>query len=784
MHRPIIWIAAAFAAGIVLGKSTLISPYGWGAAGTICAAAAGVLYYQRYPTAAAILGAALAAGGLWYRINTLPPGPDTVAAGAGRDVTLSGTVVRPPTSSPDRLRFVVRAEQLLVRGRSRRVTGLVLVSSRFRTPVHYGDILTVRGRLVRPPPAGNPGEFSYRDYLAAQGIHAQLITRPGTRLRVAGRRGLNSIVAAAYAARVRMSSFFQRAMPGTEGALLMSLLLGDDGAVSDEMRETFRSAGLLHVLVVSGAQVGLMAGTVLWVARAVGLTHPLGAAAAGIAVAFFALMAGWVPSVARATIMTLAGLGAVLARRERDLVAALAVAALALLVSSPLLLFDAGFQLSFAATWSLIYLAPALSERMIRLPHAVRILLAMTVAAQLGVMPILATHFAQVSLAGFLANLVVVPLVGILVPLGFLCGIAGALAPPAGMVLAPALSPLVNAVVLAAEMFARLPAATVGVTPPSPITVAVCYLLLAALVETLRGRIRLRAATLPITATGAVAILLWIQAASALAPPRLSMTFLDVGQGDAIVIRAPSGRVMMIDGGGEIEGRETGFDIGARRVVPALRRMRVSQIDVLVLSHPHEDHAGGLVAVAENFRVGVVLDSGHPHPAPSYPRLLHLVDVRRIPYRVARRGLRIDLGGGARALVLHPEDPLISGSGSDANLNSIVLRLTYGGVSVLFTGDIEGLIETRLLDAGDEVRSTVLKVAHHGSRTSSRPEFLDAVAPQIAVISVGAWNPFGHPHPETLDALAAVGARIYRTDRHGAVTVETDGRHLWVRTLR
>ncbi|MGH2437661.1 MAG: DNA internalization-related competence protein ComEC/Rec2 [bacterium] len=784
MRRPVILVAGAFAAGIILGKSTPVSAYGWIAIGLAFIVAAIFAYGSREPATIAILGSALAAGGLWYQLHMLPPGPDHVSAFAGQTATLFGTVVRPPPSAQERVRFVVRAEHLSMRGETRAVHGLVLVSARAGPRVHYGDQITISGRLARPPPAGNPGEFSYRDYLAAQGIQVQLFTRRGAGARITGRRLLNPAAQVAYSLRARIAAFFQHAMPGMPGALLASLLLGDDGAVPDEVRESFRSAGLLHVLVVSGAQVGLVAGSVLWLVRVVGLNQSVGALVAGTGVIFFALMAGWVPSVARATVMTLAGLAAILVGRERDLYAALAAAALALLVSSPLLLFDAGFQLSFAATWALIYVAPALSERLTALPRALRTLVALTVAAQLSVMPILAVHFAQISLAGFVSNLLVIPLVAVLVPVGFLCGIAGVTIPPIGIFLAALLVPLVNAVAFAATFFARLPGATVDVRPPSLIVVGLSYLALIAATEFLRRGVRPRPAALRIALAGVISTLLWLQVAAGFAPDRLVMTFLDVGQGDAIVIRAPSGLVMMIDGGGEIEGRETGFDIGTRRIVPALRRMGIRQIDVLVLSHPHEDHAGGLVAVAENFRVGVMLDSGYPHPAPSYPHLLHVVEAHRIPYRLARRGMQIDLAGGVKALVLHPEDPLIVGSGSDVNLNSVVVRLTYGHVSALFTGDIEGLIEGRLVESGDELRSTVLKVAHHGSRTSSRPEFLDAVSPQVAVISVGSWNPFGHPHLATLDALAAAGARLYRTDRHGAVTVESDGRTLWVRTAR
>lgn len=784
MHRPVVLVACAFAAGILLGKSTLISPYGWTGIGVVFLVAGVFAYKTGRPTVVVIIGSAIAAGGLWYRINTLPPGEHDVAAHVGQVATLAGTIVRPPPSAQGRARFVVRAERLAVEGETRSVRGLVLVSTRGRTPVRYGDQISISGRLARPPPAGNPGEFSYRDYLAAQGIRVQLVTRANATARVTGRRQLNPVVQVAYAARARMAGFFQRAMPGMPGALLTSLLLGDDGAIPDDVRETFRSAGLLHVLVVSGAQVGLVAGSALWLVRAVGLNRLIGAVGAGAAVTFFALMTGWVPSVGRATVMALAGLAAILLGRDRDFYAALAAAAIVLLFNSPLLLFDAGFQLSFAATWALVYVAPVLAERLPSMPRALRTLIALTVAAQLSVMPILAVHFAQVSLVGFVSNLVVVPLVGVLVPVGFLCGITGVVVPPIGGVLAVLLAPVVNVVAVAAAFFSRLPAATVAVHPPSLVVIGLCYLVLIAAIEWLRRNARLRPAAFRTAAAGTISILLWLQVAAALAPGRLVMTFLDVGQGDAIVIRAPSGRVMMIDGGGEIEGHETGYDIGVRRVIPALRRMGIRQIDVLMLSHPHEDHAGGLVAVAENFRVGVMLDSGYPHPAPSYPHLLRVVEGRATPYRLARRGMQIDLAGGVRALVLHPEEPLIHGSSSDVNLNSVVVRLTYGQVSALFTGDVEGLIEGKLVENGDELRSTVLKVAHHGSRTSSRPEFLDAVSPQVAVISVGSWNPFGHPHAVTLDALAAVGAHMYRTDRHGAVTVETDGRSLWVRTTR
>jgi len=336
----------------------------------------------------------------------------------------------------------------------------------------------------------------------------------------------------------------------------------------------------------------------------------------------------------------------------------------------------------------------------------------------------------------------------------------------------------------AAAFCARLPLSAVPVGPPPLLEIAAFYAAVVVIVESLQGRLRVARRAMAAVVSTTAALGLWIQVLAAAAPSQLVVTFLDVGQGDSIVIQGPSGRAVLVDGGGEVEGHLTGYDIGARRVVPALRRLRLRGIDVLLLSHPHEDHVGGLVAVLQNFPVGLVLDSGFVHPAPSYPRFLRLVEEKQVPYRLARRGQLLDLGGGAAAVLLNPREPLVIGSGSDVHANSVVARLVYGAASVLLTGDIEALTEAILLSEGTDLRSTVLKVAHHGSATSSTPVFLEAVAPRVAVISVGAMNPFGHPHRATLDALHAVGAVVYRTDIHGAVTVSTDGTQLWVRTVR
>ncbi|MCL6553541.1 MAG: MBL fold metallo-hydrolase, partial [Firmicutes bacterium] len=284
-------------------------------------------------------------------------------------------------------------------------------------------------------------------------------------------------------------------------------------------------------------------------------------------------------------------------------------------------------------------------------------------------------------------------------------------------------------------------------------------------------------------AAALAATALWLAVASR-PPAVLVLTVLDVGQGDAILIQSPSGRVALVDAGGEVYAAATGRDVGRQRVVPALRRAGVRRVDVVALSHPHEDHVGGLPAVVENFPVGVVLDPGVPHPSPAYLRLLDVIHGGRIPYRIARAGLEVDLGAGVHLAVLYPPDVPPSLDDDPVHARGLVARLRYGAFAALLAGDIEDGVEDYLRARGTVLESVVLKVGHHGSRTSTSPAFVAAVRPKIAVISVGADNVHGHPHPAVLEVLQRAGVRVYRTDRHGAVRLESDGLIVRVRPFR
>jgi beta-lactamase superfamily II metal-dependent hydrolase len=262
-------------------------------------------------------------------------------------------------------------------------------------------------------------------------------------------------------------------------------------------------------------------------------------------------------------------------------------------------------------------------------------------------------------------------------------------------------------------------------------------------------------------------------AGRAAAESPLRVDFISVGQGDGALVTSPAGKTVLIDGG----PRE-----GAAGLIAFLRARRVGKIDLILLTHRHDDHFGGLAAVVRTFGAKMFMDAPFLHPSPAYEALLKTLEANGVLVRNAERGREIDLGGGARMTLLTPPDPPLTGTRSDVNANGVVLRVDYRKVGVLFAADAEAPTEAWLLRTGAPLRAQVLKVAHHGSRYSSTAKFVRAARPSVAVISAGPGNVYHHPDGETLARFERLPARVYRTDLDGTVTMETDGTRIEMRT--
>jgi len=572
--------------------------------------------------------------------------------------------------------------------------------------------------------------------------------------------------------------------PLESAAMARALVLGEDDLTADDQR-AFRQSGLAHLLAVSGMHLVLVVATLVALLRAVLVRIPPVAArmdsariaaALGVPVAFaYAELAGGSGSAKRAAWMMSAAFAARALARRSDAWRALGLSVLVMVVFDPLAPFDLSFVLSALATLGLLALArpieEALTQRVQFLPPFVARSLAASIAATTTCAPVLASMSAGLPLGGLVANVVAVP-IGEAAALP-LCLAHAALAhwPAAEHGCAIAASGALGIVRGIARLFAF---GVLAVPPPTAMQVGAIAASSGGFVLARRPRRWL--------VVGVIATLgLEVFARADGAPAReLRVTYLDVAQGDAALVDLPDGRAMLVDGGGIVGSP---VDVGERVIAPTLAARRRSRVDIVVLSHPHPDHFLGLRSGLDRLSVGEIWDTGQGEAegaSGSYAELLRFARTRGISIRRPADLCGTRVVGGAVVEVLAPCPPNFDRGPND---NSFVFRIRYGARAFLFVGDAEHTEEAELTNgAREQLRSDVLKVGHHGSRTSSTPGFINAVHPSVAVISCGVRNRFGHPHPHTLDTLASAGVRVLRTDRDGAVVVTTDGVGLDVRT--
>ncbi|HED23673.1 MAG TPA: ComEC/Rec2 family competence protein, partial [Firmicutes bacterium] len=544
---------------------------------------------------------------------------------------------------------------------------------------------------------------------------------------------------------------------------------------------------------------------VLSLGKRLGLRGRLLFLAAAVLVFAYAVLTGMRPSALRAALMVCCALGALLLDREKDLPTTIAFAALVTLIINPLLLFDAGFQFSYAATLTIIYLNPPLKNFLVStgIPSFFGSILAVTMAAQAGVLPLTVYHFHHLPAGALLFNLILLPLMAPLVGLGLTGSLTYLLFPYAGELLLWAARPLLE-IMLSVAALSAASGFYQAVYPPGAAGLVLFYAALTCglffyyrnagkcswkegldifprlLLDPGEGPFSSRRFLLLSLVLLLVSAVLFIPVIST-AGPYLTATFLDVGQGAAAHLETAEGSVIMIDAGGNPAYLGNPGAIGEKVVLPFLRYKGTRRIDLAVITHPHEDHYGGFLPVTGAIPVGTLLISPQESDSPFYRELLTGAAAGGTAIFPASAGQIWHCGSDLRLEFLSPpEQSMFQGTGSDLNNNSLVFRLCFGEISLLFTGDIEDQAVESLLSRDLDLKSDLLVVPHHGGYLENMPRLLKRVQPQAAVIQVGA-NQFGHPHPRVLESLAGDGVEIFRTDLHGAVILETDGLELFIR---
>ena len=782
-----------------------------------------------------VLVGAFALAGFIYAYAYFFP-PSQLPGLAGEGVTVEGTVVDEPSLQEGRTGYQVRVERLEAGGEVFDPGGKMQLylyhdeKDRGDEGVEhyrYGERLRVRGTLREPSPQRNPGGFDYRFFLRTQGLDAYMHAQ-AHQAEPAGEGDTGLLRSTAFALRSEMITGIQSSLPSPHDDLLTAILFGQRDRLPEDVQENFQRSGAGHLMSVSGMHVGLVAGLFLALFRRFRLHGPTWTVVAIILVFGYAYLTGMRPPALRASLMISLGLLAVLWGRERDFPAALSLAALATLLYNPLLLFTVGFQLSYAATLAIYYLYPVLErELFFWVPRYLKSLLSVTLAAQLGVLPLMAYHFHQVPAAALFFNLLFLPVMALVVGLGLVGSLLYLLLPALSLPAFLANLPLLGYLLYVSSL-AAAPSVLLEIRPPSTVLIVALYLVLALLAAayyrlcpaacpaqliTLPGQkgetrmagddgpagdpgrlftvenFKLAAAAVRQASGGVpwktvvmvvlIIALAWWWVLPAAIPDTMEVAFIDVGQGAAVYLETSCGFTALVDAGGELPFRDNvGKEVGERIILPFLYHRGVRELDLVVITHPHEDHYGGFIPVIGEIPVETLMISPVSRENSTYSEMLEEAREKDMEIKKVTRGKTFSPAPELFLEVMLPPEELYRNTGCDLNNNSVVLHAAYGEQDFLLTGDMEEEAIRDLLEREKDLSANVLKVPHHGGYFESVEEFLSAVDPAIAVIQVGENNPFDHPHPDITAALDEAGITTFRNDHHGAVIFRTDGTNL------
>jgi competence protein ComEC len=687
-----------------------------------------------------------------------PEDPDDVLRFEGRGrLWIEGVVVESPYAAIDRTEIVLDTRSVLVDHDPHAVRGKVLLVMREKVDsFKYGDFLRVETKLRIPAGYKNPGAFDYARFLRLKGIRLQgFVDHPSAILLIREHQG-NALRQWIESYRYRLREIIRQASPEPASGILEALIVGERGGIPKEIQETFNRTGTAHILSISGLHIGIIAMASLWLIRII------------------------------------------LKRSEYLLLRFSLIKLSAFLSLAPVFFYSFVAGMSIPRWYREIPEGPKWRVWCGKAFLGLALFLAASLAATLGTAPLVAYYFNRISLVALAANLVAVPLLGFVVLiLGLAAMVVSFFSTAGASFLFHGTSFFVRPSLWFLDLMDRLPGSSVIVTTPTMAEIAAFYLLIGVVAYGLSVRLAKKSSGSQTGSPGLhrgpaalsfVLLLFFIADGIFLFhkdrnPARLRVTFLDVGHGNASLVEFPGGRRMLIDGGGSFDGR---FDFGRYVVAPFLWKNRIHKIDTVVLTYPHPDHIGGLPFILENFAIEEVWMNGEQGEGPSFETFIKRAEEKKIPMKtVSALDEPVEVQG-VSVRVLNPLEPIPPGrpvlSDRESNNESLLLNITFRDIGILLCGDIETPAETALLHSGADLKNSVLLVPHHGARQSCTEPFLMRVRPEHAVISARETSFSRTPHPEVMERLERSGIRIYRTDLHGAVTVETDGQSVHITT--
>lgn len=664
-------------------------------------------------------------------------------------------------------------------------TKLILYTKANENQLEYGDYIKLSAKYLKPEDSRNYKGFSYKNYLKQNMIYGSV--QPTSKINIIEKGKVSLVSKLTNGIRSNIICEVNSNLTSDASSVFLGIMLGEKSQITDEINTYFREGNMAHILAVSGAHVSYV---MLALSILLGRFNKRFYLMCAIAVlSFFMILTNFTPSVVRACIMAIIALIAKLVYRKSDIYNNLGISALIILLYNPYTILNIGFQLTYLGTLGIILVSKNISvyldKKMFNKEHKYSKLklknilknklkkfivnsIFISLSVQILIAPIIILNFNMLSYNFLISSIIATPIFAGIMIVGIFSLIIGSIC-------FPILQILLDSLIFISKFISNLPFSKFVILTPNIVWIVSYYIIcIAFLISKSREKI---INMLKKLVTILLIICLAFSCVQKLNNRDLRIFFIDVGQGDSSLIITPKNKVILIDGGGSLD---ESYDVGKSVLVPYLLDRGISLIDYMMVSHFDNDHVGGLMYVLENLKVKNILISKQSKDSKEYKEFIQIAQKRKIKVITVKQGDVIKIENDISFYILYPTSKL---EFNDLNNNSIVAKLVYGNFSMLFTGDIEQEAEGKILKKynTDILQSTVLKIAHHGSKTSTTEGFIDLVNPKIALIGVGKDNNFGHPNKEVLDRIENLGSKIYRTDMHGEISlkVNREGR-IWI----
>lgn len=694
------------------------------------------------------------------------------------EVQIIGTIISNPIEKEYNLQYILKVEDIN-NDSSFKDTKILIKIKKKNSKLKYGDKIKINTQIKEPEIQRNEGGFNYKQYLKTKKIYA---IADVNKINLMKENNVNFIDKFTNVISRSISKRTSELLKEDEASILTAMLIGNKDSLNENIKEDFRKSSLSHILAISGMHVSYIIMGITFIINKTKVNKKISKIITILFLIFFIILTGKTPSVQRACIMSIYMILGNLLYKKTNILSSISISMIFILLENPYSILDIGLQLSYAGILGIVIIYPILnkykSSKIIKIKIIDKIIdiILVTLSANIVLFPIILFHFNTISTTFLLSNLLVSPIIGIIIFLGFFTIIISYTFPFMIAIFSNALQFALTILLKIANLIGNIPFSRIYLPTPKIYMIIIYYLTLFIILK-YKKIINKKIIKKIIAILLVFSILINIVILKI--PKNLEIYFIDVGQGDSTLIITPNKKKILIDGGGASENST--YDVGKNILLPYLLDKQIINIDYIIFSHFDSDHSQGLAYTIQELKVNNVIIGKQFEMSKNYEEFIKIVKGKNIKVYTVTAGQKINIEKDLYFDILWPDSTNVI-SDNVLNNNSLVCKLEYKNFSMLFTGDIEEKAERAMLEKYKNdlriLKTTILKVAHHGSKTSSSKEFLKAIKPKIALIGVGKDNKFGHPNNIVLKNLEGLNCKIYRTDENGEIKIITDGKNI------